>query len=1200
MSLQFARASFGLVCLILVLCSCSQPQKDSETLFSLLSPSESGIDFENMLTETDSLNVLNYEYFYNGAGVGVGDVNGDGLLDIYFGGNMVSSRLYINKGNLKFEDVTEKANVATSDWCTGIAMVDINQDGKLDIYVSTITPTLTGHSENIFFINQGNDANGIPLFEDMAHQLGVADTSYSTQAAFFDYDLDGDLDMYLLTNANERFVRSNPIGQRHDGTGRSNDKLFQNTGNDASGNPIFKDVSREAGLLSEGWGLGITVSDLNNDGYPDVYVANDFMANDHFYINNQDGTFSEQSGRRMKHQEMNGMGIDIGDLNNDGLPDIVVVDMLPEDNLRQKTMFSDIGYDRFQLALKRNYDPQYVRNVLQLNNGNGTFSDIGYFAGIHATDWSWTPLIADFDNDGWKDILITNGYVRDVTDLDFGTYANNVGMFGTPESRQKKLIEAANALPGINKPNALFRNNRDLTFTDVAAEWGLAVPSYSNGAAYADFDNDGDLDIVINNLNGKSFIFKNSLVGEGSSKSGSNYLRFKLIGNTGNSEGLGATVTVYQGATKQVTEYNPQRGYKSNVEPFVHFGVGDADAVDSVVVTWPGFKRQVLTNVKANQVLSIKEADAKNVQVKEAIQPTIFKKEDPSSLQVAFKHEDDEFIDFKVTPTLPKKHSQQGPAIASGDINGDGLEDFIIGGSANKQAVGYIQMPNGSFKKFQLPVKKEEDIGLLLFDADNDGDLDLYCVSGGSDFGKKGNYQDRLYLNDGRGQFSLSSNAPPAVSSGSTVIAHDFDHDGDLDLFVGGRIRPEEYPFAPDSYILQNDGKGKFTDVTKAIAPELQNVGMVTSAIWTDFDNDGWSDLLVVGEFMPVKFFRNVNGEKFVNESSLTIENSTGWWNSVTGGDIDNDGDIDYIVGNVGLNSVYKASPDQPVSIYAKDFDQNGSVDPIISRYIQGIEYSVHPRETLTGQIVGFKKKLRSYAIYGKTPIKDLLTAQMLTDAQTIRATEFRSGVLENLGNGKFAFRPLPKEAQFAPVYGTLLRDINGDGNLDLITIGNDYSTETLTGHYDAGTGNSFLGDGKGNFRPLTISESGFVVDKDAKGLISIPVKNTELIIATQNRDSVVMYSLAKKGAAFHAIRQDEVYGELHFSNGTKRRIEFYHGDSYLSQSARVISVDADVEKLVLFNAKGETRTIPMTANLSHSNNQGSGMVAEVGRNGMR
>jgi enediyne biosynthesis protein E4 len=1161
--------------------ACSD-QKKEQALFNQIGSEQSGIDFTNSIFETDSFNVLNFEYIYNGAGVGVGDVNGDGLLDIYLGGNMVSSKLYINAGNFVFKDVTEQAKVSTSEWCTGISMIDINQDGKLDIHVSTITPKLNGHSKNLFFLNQGNDQNGTPVFAEMAKRLGVADSSYSTQTAFFDYDLDGDLDMYLLTNANEFFIRSNPIGQHHDGTGRSVDKLYQNLGNDSTGYPRFKDVSVQAGILSEGWGLGIVINDINRDGYPDVYVANDFMSNDHMYINNRNGTFTDESRQRLKHQEMNGMGVDMADLNNDGLNDIVAVDMLPEDNLRQKTMFSDIGYDRFQLALQKKYQPQYVRNVLQVNNGNGTFSDIGYFSGIEATDWSWSPLIADFDNDGWRDIFITNGYVKDVTDLDFGVYAKEAAIFGTKEARLQKLIAAANKLEGIDKPNVLFHNNQDLTFTNTAKEWGLAVPSYSNGAAYGDLDNDGDLDLIINTVNSESLLFENkcnALTGNDGQQGTHNFLRINLAGDKGNNQGVGATVALYFSGKKQFAEQSLQRGYKSTVEPYLHFGLGNHQMVDSIIVEWPGFRYQKLVNVSANQVITVNQVNSRSaVKIHPKYNP-IFNRIDPTQLNVSFTHQENDFVDFKTTPLLPRKHSRQGPAICAGDVNGDLLSDFILGGPANQSAVVFTQTKTGTFTRSEIPNKTEEDTGMLLFDADGDGDLDLYCVSGSSEFGTDmKNYRDRFYLNDGKGAFKLSLESIPATqSSGSCVIGQDYDKDGDVDLFIGGRIVPGRYPSAPESYILQNDGHGKFSNVTESVAPQLKNAGMITSAIWTDFNNDGWTDILAVGEFMPITFFENNGGKKFVSSPDLVIKNSAGWWNSVTGGDFDNDGDIDYALGNLGLNSRYKASVDEPVCVYAKDYDENGSFDPVMSRFINGTEYPVHPRETMTSQIVGMRRVLRSYEIYGKTPLHDLFSSEMVKGAYILQATEFRSCLLENLGTG-FALKPLPDQVQYSPVFGILARDINKDGNVDLICVGNDYSTETLNGYYDAGIGNCLLGDGKGNFESLDVNASGFLVDRDAKAMVTIPVQGKELFIVTQNSDSLVAFTYRENDRrSFIELKQSDLFAEFYLKNRLIRKTEFYFGESYLSQSTRTMEIPHGVDKVVIVNSRNEKRTIDVS-----------------------
>jgi hypothetical protein len=1149
--------------LLILMTNCTLPEKDK--LFQSLSSSETNITFNNQLTETDSFNVLTFEYIYNGAGVGVGDINDDGLTDIFFAGNMVSSKLYLNKGDFKFEDVTEKSSVQTNLWCTGVAIADINQDGLLDIYVSTIQPHINKPSvPNLFFLNKGNDKDGIPKFEEVAAAIGLADSSYTTQASFLDYDLDGDLDMYLLTNALENFNRNQAIGIKNDGTAKSVDKFYRNEGV-VNGLPFFKEVSREAGIQFEGWGLGMVVNDINNDGYPDLYIANDFISNDNLLINTKNNSFSNNIKAMLKHQEQNGMGMDIADINNDGLNDIVALDMMPDDNLRQKTMFSNIGYDRFMLFRSKGYQDQYIRNVLQINNGNNTFSDIGYLAGIYATDWSWSSLLADFDNDGYRDLFVGNGYRKDITDQDFIAYSKELAMFSTDKNRLNTIRQEVEKLMGVKKQNFLFRNNGDLTFSDKADDWGLDQPSYSNGAAYADFDNDGDLDLVTNNINDEAFIYRNNLINK-ETKTENDFLRIKLFGEKGNVQGFGTKLWVYQNDTMYYSEHQTQRGYKSTVENFEHFGLGKSklDKVDSIKVVWPRGKTQVLKNVLANQVIFLREKDG----VMGKAMPTsissmsVFKQ--VNNLLRPFKHNEKDFVDFlEGQLLLPHKHSQGGPGIAVGDLNSDGREDFIIGGAAFNSAKVFIQEKNTSFKLDSLPVKDSEDMGMVLFDADKDNDLDLYCVSGSSEFkNDTKKYQDRLYKNNGWGKFEYDTTALPKIlSSGSCVVANDFDQDGDLDLFVGGRIVPIRYPETPESHLLINDGNGKFENQTSKFSTSLSKAGMVTSALWTDINNDGWMDLAVVGEWMPITFFVNDSGKSF---TPVKIPDSSGWWNSISGGDFDNDGDMDYIAGNLGLNSVYRASVSEPVTISAKDFDDNGSIDAILCRYIQGKEYPVHPRETLTGQIPKLRGVAQRYAQYGAMGIKDIMPEAMLKDAMVLKTTLFASVYIENIGDNNFKIKELPIETQFSPLYGISITDVNEDGNLDILTIGNSYASETLSGFYDAGIGNYLRGDGMGNFKSISVTESGFFVNGDAKGLASLTLNDgNQLFLATQNRDSLKLFT--KSSASLYTKEQLIQPASLanscilELKNGKKRKHEFYHGSGYLSSSSRVLIQDKNI-----------------------------------------
>lgn len=1171
----YIRTLVAIGMLMCLLSGCDQ--HNEKTLFQLLPSSDTGISFQNELTESDSFNVLSFEYIYNGAGVGVGDVNNDGLSDIFFAGNMVSSSLYLNKGNFKFDDITERASIKTNVWCTGVSMVDINQDGLLDIYVSTIQPHLNKPPvPNLLYINKGANQEGIPVFEEVAAKIGLADSSYATQAVFLDYDLDGDLDMYLLTNALESYNRNQIMEMRNDGTGKSVDKFYRNEGL-SNGLPVFKDVSMEVGVQAEGWGLGIVVNDINRDGYPDLYIANDFMSNDQLYINTGDGKFVNSIRSMLKHQEQNGMGIDIADINNDGLNDIVVLDMLPDDNLRQKTMFSTVGYDRFRLFREKGYEYQYIRNVLQLNNGNNTFSDIGYLSGIYATDWSWSSLFADFDNDGYRDLFVGNGYRKDVTDQDFIAYGKELAMFTTDKTRMKFIREEVEKLPGVRKPNFLFRNNGDLTFTDKAKEWGLDQPSYSNGAAYADFDNDGDLDLVTNNINDEAFVYRNDLITD-ETKGDHHFLRIKLQGEKGNIAGYGTKITVYAAGQVRYAEHQTIRGYKSTVENIEHFGLGKVPSgiVDSITVRWPGGKNQVLRNISVNQTLSVHHSDA--VETRKALALSVgMLTESHKTVGLLYQHKEEEFVDFLEGQfLLPHKHSQSGPGITVGDVNGDGLDDFIIGGSAGKHAKIFLQQENGSFKTDSLSTKVAEDMGILLFDADNDGDMDLYCVSGSSEFkGDKLNYQDRFYRNSGKGKFEYDASAlPELTSSGSCVVANDFDRDGDLDLFVGGRVVPMRYPETPESYLLINRGDGKFDNQTSTFSSTLGDIGMVTSAIWSDVNNDDWTDLVVVGEWMPITFFINDRGKSF---TPLTLENTAGWWNSISGGDFDNDGDIDYIAGNLGLNSIYTASVDEPVTIYAKDFDNNGSVDPILCRYIQGKEHPVHPREALTGQIASLRGVVQRYSDYGGMGIKDLFSKEKFENSIILKSTLFSSVYIQNNGSNKFEIKSLPTEAQFSPMFGTLVTDLDEDGNLDILSVGNSYACEVLSGYYDAGIGNYLRGGGNGNFKAVPVTQSGFFVDGDAKAMAKLISKEgTELLLVTQNRDSLKVFTKAgniKNGAeSVVRLKPDDEYAIIELTNGKKRKEEFYRGNGYLSSSSRAIIKNGNISTVTTSDRKREKR----------------------------
>lgn len=1067
--------------------SCRQTPGTEKTapLFSLLSPDHTGITFSNEITEGLNTNILMYEYFYNGAGVAAGDFNGDKLDDLYFTSNMGDNRLYLNKGDLKFEDITEVSGAAgrSGPWKTGASTVDVNADGKLDIYLCYSGTMPAPKRANQLFINVGSDESGIPRFEERAEQYGLASTGFSNQSYFLDYDKDGDLDMLLLNHNPKNLpiqnVEATRVAFKQDNPDKGL-RLFRQT------NGKFEDVTVSSGINGSelSYGLGLGISDFNDDGWPDFYVSNDYSVPDFLYVNNKNGTFTNDLANCIGHTSQFSMGNDIGDVNNDGLQDIFTLDMLPEDNRRQKLLMGPDNFAKFEMNVRSGFYYQYMRNMLHINNGNNTYSETGQFAGVSNTDWSWAALLADYDNDGWKDIFVTNGYHRDYTNQDFLFYMNN---YVKEKGRlvREDVLEIVKQMPSSNVANYIFHNDKTGSFENKTDAWGLKEPSNSNGAVYADLDNDGDLDLVVNNIQKAASVYRN----EAHEQNKNNFLKVRLKGSAGNTVGLGAQVQLFSAQQTQLIEQYPTRGYLSSVSTTLHFGLGAVEKIDSLRVTWLSGRVETLLNVKANSTIEIDETNATESFLPNNDNQTLFIE---VASPIPYRDSIANVNDFDRQPLLIAELSHNSPCLIKSDINGDNREDIIAGGSSGLPTRIFLQQANGSFSLKRIAAfetdKAFEDAAIAVLDVNNDRHPDIYIASGGYGLFNEGDalLQDRLYINDGKNNFTRSAGLPDIKTSKSSVAADDINGDGATDLFIGGRLIPGRYPESPRSYILINDGKGNFTDQTQSVCAELSKPGMITDAVWVDLDVDNQKELVIIGEWMPIMVFKKENGRLINVAPKFFDKKYTGWWNKILVTDVNSDQRPDLLVGNIGLNTQFRASEKEPLEMFFKDFDNNGSVDPIFSFYIQQKRYPYLTRDELLAQLPGLRKRFSDFKSYADVTMDELFKDEELKSAGHLVADHLTTTCFINQPNATFKSVGLPKEAQYSPIYAMEVIDYNNDKSPDVILCGNNSKFKIRLGKFDANYGVLLQGDGKGGFRYVPQAVSGFNIWGDVRSCLAI------------------------------------------------------------------------------------------------------------------